>query len=71
MINALARLLLKFEATPSMKEILSKLLESQRRFAPKLFYAAVKRVTKLKSNKATFAVEFAKEADGTEPVSFG
>ena len=70
MINALTRLLLKFESTPSMKEILSKLLESERRFAPKLFYAAVKRVTKLKSNRATFAVEFANKPDGSSPVSF-
>ena len=53
-----------------MKEILSKLLESERKFDPKLFYAAVKRVTKLRSNKATFAVEFAKEPDGSSPVSF-
>ena len=69
-INALTRLLLKFESTPSTKEILSKLLESERRFAPKLFYAAVKRVTKLKSNKAIFAVEFAKESNDSSSVSF-
>ena len=54
-----------------MKSVLSNLLEQERRFAPKLFYAAIKRVSKLRSNKAIFAVEFANNADNNEPVSFG
>ena len=70
-VNALSRLLLNFESVPSMKLVLSNLLEQERRFAPKLFYAAIKRVSKLKSNKAIFAVEFANKADGSSPVSFG
>ena len=36
-----------------------------------MFYAAVKRVSKLKSNKAIFAIEFAQKDANTAPISFG
>ena len=45
-------------------------MENERRLAPKLFFNATKRVTKLRNSKAIFAIEFAQGQYKEAPIPF-